>query len=448
MRRAHTATHGAHTLTGWQFCTAYAGIVQGGPVTREVWRSGPVVAASRSGDFGRVIAIARKQLGVSQGQLAEACGLTQSSLSRIENRGEGSYNMNTLARAAAYLHLPPGLVGLADSAANATAARKDSDPVNRRSFLAGAAAIAAPSTSTAPHSDDRASSIRVATAAYRSLDGTVPARQLLEPVRAHLRLVQELAQRGGRAPGRQSLAAAGSEIASFAAWLSWDMADRGSSRAWYGTAVASARQAGDPLLWAYQAGSLAQLEIEAGSATEALSLLAKARARLGPAIPAIANAWLSALDAEAHAALNNERAAATALDTCEQATQRIPHEEAPPWPWVFSFTPAKVARARIVCGVHLGRSDWVFDSVSAAGPMMHNGHAKQGALLMLEVADAHVSAGQVDAAFMLATQAVELGIELRSGRVVDRARTVRRRVSSSTPRVVRDFDERLHGVYL
>ncbi|BBA99041.1 hypothetical protein RVR_5497 [Actinacidiphila reveromycinica] len=44
---------------------------------------------------------------------------------------------------------------------------------------------------------------------------------------------------------------------------------------------------------------------------------------------------------------------------------------------------------------------------------------------------------------------METGVRYRSGRIVERARAVRRSHTSSTPpKVVRDFDERLHGVYL
>ncbi|MGP3947245.1 hypothetical protein [Streptomyces sp. 7N604] len=78
-----------------------------------------------------------------------------------------------------------------------------------------------------------------------------------------------------------------------------------------------------------------------------------------------------------------------------------------------------------------------------------SGHAKQQALLTLDTAAGHLAAGRVDAAFALATRAVETGIQYRSGRVVERARTFRRAITSATPpKVVRDFDDRLHGVYL
>jgi hypothetical protein len=76
-------------------------------------------------------------------------------------------------------------------------------------------------------------------------------------------------------------------------------------------------------------------------------------------------------------------------------------------------------------------------------------HPKQRALLILDIAAGHVAAGRIEAAFSLASRALDTGLLYRSGRIVERARTVRRLLtSSSLPKVVRDFDERLHDVYL
>ncbi|MYS87598.1 hypothetical protein GTZ85_47180 [Streptomyces sp. SID5474] len=322
----------------------------------------------------------------------------------------------------------------------------------RRNFLAGAVATVAPLNSgpgSVTNTEEQAGSLRSVTAGFRRLDATVPARQLIDPVRAHLRLVQELAQGTGDREQRGRLAAAGSELASFAAWLSWDMADLGSARVWYGTAIGSARRAGDPVLSAYQAGSLAQLEVSSGNPAEATALLRGARRSLGQGLSAIADAWLSSLEAQALAASGNEVEAGRALVASASAAERIPGEDPAPWPWVFAFDEAKVAAARIACGVHLGRPDWVFDALRAAEPAIRSGHAKQRALLMLDIADAHLESGHVDTAFACADQAVETGIEYRSGRVIDRARRLRRRVSMTMPpRAVRRFDDRLHGVHM
>jgi hypothetical protein len=70
-------------------------------------------------------------------------------------------------------------------------------------------------------------------------------------------------------------------------------------------------------------------------------------------------------------------------------------------------------------------------------------------LVVLDLAAGHLSAGRIEAAFALASRAVDTGLQYRSGRIVERARAVRRSlVLTSPPKVVREFDERLHGVYL
>ncbi|WP_344287383.1 hypothetical protein [Streptomyces synnematoformans] len=84
-----------------------------------------------------------------------------------------------------------------------------------------------------------------------------------------------------------------------------------------------------------------------------------------------------------------------------------------------------------------------------AAAQLSSGHDKQRALLVLDVASAHLAAGRIDGAFSLATRALETGLRYRSGRIVERARTLRRGYTSTAPaRVVRDFDDRHHGVYL
>jgi hypothetical protein len=245
------------------------------------------------------------------------------------------------------------------------------------------------------------------------------------------------------------MAAVGSEAASLAGWLAWDMADHGSARTWYGSAIKAARSASDPLLTAYQTGSLAQFEVEAGNVAEGLRLIIRARRQLGPELPAIAAAWLASLEAVAHATASDERSTERALRSCEQHTARVPREDPPPWPWVFSFDERKVASCRVQCGARLGRSRWMLSSSQEIVTALSSGHEKQRALLTLDVATGHLAGGRVDSAFAMATRALHDGLRLRSGRVVDRARAFRRVFSSATPPgIVRDFDTLLHDAYL
>jgi hypothetical protein len=113
---------------------------------------------------------------------------------------------------------------------------------------------------------------------------------------------------------------------------------------------------------------------------------------------------------------------------------------------VFAFDESKVAAYRVTCGARLGRAEWVTTADASA---LATGHAKQRALVALDIAAGHLSVGRVEAAFALASRAMDTGLQYRSGRIVERARALRRSLAtSSPPKVVRDFDERLHDVYL
>ncbi len=421
------------------------------------WSAQAIRDAARAGDYGRVVKLARAGAALSQGQLGEACGMSQSAISRLEGRGAGSYETAQLSRVASQLQIPPHLVGLADHTA-AIVVRRDGNgtDVERRSFLSGFAAVAAaPVLSAAPtqqaHAAEtgQAATLRVATTAFRRLDGTTPSRQLVDTVLSHLKLTQSIAQDAESRDERTRLAAVGSEVASLAGWLHWDMGDNGSARMWYGASIKAARRAASPLLAAYQMGSLAQFEANSGNAAQGLGLVHSARKQLGPNMPAIADAWLSGVEALAHAAAGAEDSADEALRAAARRARQIEREDVPPWPWVFSFTEAKVAATRVSCGAQLGLPHWITSEQDSTASVMSSGHNKQRALLMLDMASGHLAAGRLDGAFTMAARALEVGLRYKSGRIVERARAVRRSYSGPTPpRVVRDFDDRLLGAFL
>nr|WP_240968531.1 helix-turn-helix transcriptional regulator [Streptomyces sp. HNM0575] len=419
------------------------------------WSTQAIREASRTGNYGCVVRLAREAAGVSQRQLGEACGISQSAVSRMEGHRAASYDMTQLARAATHLQVPLRLVGLADQPAAQTAI-VDGTEVERRDFLAGAAAAASRPALAALGTghgsvaeNSQPATLRLATSAFRRMDGSTPSRHLAEPVLAHLRLAQTVASEAEDKTARAGLAAVGSEAASLADWLSWDMGDYGSARTWYGTAIKAARSSRDRLLTAYQMGSLAQFEAHTGNAAQGLSLTRSARRQLGPERPAIVDAWLSTVEALAHAAAGDRASADQALHEAAADTYRITVEEPPPWPWVFTFNSSKVAAGRLACGARLGVPQWVFDAQDEAGPVLASGHDKQRALYVLDVAAAHLAAGRPDGAFAMATRALEVGVRYRSGRIVEKARSLRRSfVTNPPPRVVRDFDDRLYGVHL
>ncbi|CAL9326051.1 hypothetical protein SUDANB180_00040 [Streptomyces sp. enrichment culture] len=139
----------------------------------------------------------------------------------------------------------------------------------------------------------------------------------------------------------------------------------------------------------------------AHNGVEALNLARRARQVLGEQRPAVADAWLLTVEALGYAVAGDRRGADQALTESRTAAEALTsEEEPPPWPWVFSFTPDKVAACRVTCGARLGLPEWVLAQDVEA---LATGHAKQRALLVLDIADGHIAGGRVEAAFALAS---------------------------------------------
>ncbi|HEY8524691.1 MAG TPA: helix-turn-helix transcriptional regulator [Acidimicrobiales bacterium] len=405
-----------------------------------LWSNPAILNAARKGDTGVVIRLVRKARGRSQADLGAACGYSQSVVSRIERGQRHAYDIRILRRVAQVLDMPPQLLGLSgplDSISDA--------PMNRRDFLAGAGGVAASTflpPMPAPTTETPADGLRLVTATQRRLDGTMPSRDLAEAVLAHLRVTGRAAATADDIGARARLAGALSEVAGFAGWLHWDMYDLGSARRYYDVAITSAREAGDPVLSAYMTGTLAAFAAELGDASESLALVAAANQQLGNDPPAIAVAWLSAVGALAHASASDERAALAALDRSQAAVERQA-DESPPWPWVFAFDSARVAAYRLACAVRLGKPHLAVRAAYDAGPMLV-APTRQAALWRLDHADAHLQAGEVDYAFMIATDVLDASPAQQSARIVNRARALRRGYAGrNPPTAVRRFDERI-----
>jgi tetratricopeptide (TPR) repeat protein len=317
------------------------------------------------------------------------------------------------------------------------------DPVKRRDFLAAAAAVV---TSTIKHGEPGQSlaAIHTITTAQRRLDASTPSRDLADPVIMHLQMATRRHASARTPYHQQHIAAAISEIAGFAAWLHWDMNDLGSARNYYATAIRSANGSQDKTLHAYMLGSLATLAVYDGDAAEGLALLRRAAAEIGPKPPAVALAWLSSLEAVAQADAHNARRSWEALDRAATAVEQI-RDEQPPWPWVFQFDHAKVARYRLTCAARLKHPEAAYTAAREVEGFLQHGHSKQRALAQLDLATAYLADGEMDEAFRFASEAVALGQDVQSGRVLSAARQFRRSFTGSPASpVVRRFDEHLY----
>lgn len=108
------------------------------PTSQTKRASAAVAVSGFDADPGSIIRSARLARGETQRQTGEACGYSQSEISRIENGKAHAYDIRTLARLAQHLDIPPQILGLAR-----TTASEQVSPVNRREFVTGTAAAVA-----------------------------------------------------------------------------------------------------------------------------------------------------------------------------------------------------------------------------------------------------------------------------------------------------------------
>ncbi len=294
--------------------------------------------------------------------------------------------------------------------------------------------------------DEQAVSVHVITTAYRRLEGTTPSSELTEPVLAHLRMATRMRAEMADPRSARAMAAALSEVAGLAGWLYWDTDDLGSARRHYRLAVDYAQSAEEALLTVYMLGSLASFVVYEGETGEGLALIRHATKTPMGQYPATAQAWLASMEAVAYASADEEVATWRALDRAEAAAERIAREDPLPWPWVFPFDARKIATHRLTCAVRLRRPDLAYAAADDLSMVTTGGHRKQGALVLLDLACAHLQTGEVDQSLRVATAAVEFAVHTRSERVLSRVRQFRRQVPVRAPQqALREFDERLRA---
>ncbi|GAA3721427.1 transcriptional regulator with XRE-family HTH domain [Spinactinospora alkalitolerans] len=415
-----------------------------------------MAAALASCDMAAIVEAIRLSCGWSQAELARSVGYSQSWVSRVVN-GQQSLTLDQVRQVAHRLDIPVHLLRFASSgpipaptapprpaAVRAAGEGKGADPTRRRDFGKAVAMTALP-LPAAPGCGDidetTALTLRAITGGQRRLDASSPARDLAKAAVAHLELSGRTLARARRTPFAADVAAAASEAAGFAAWLHADMGDAGSARSYYRTAVERARQSGHGLLDVYMLGSLASFEIDAEDPELGLTLAVEAGRRMGDDAHPTAQAWLACVRALGRAGMGDAAAAHREIARAEAAVRR-PDNAAPPWPWVFAFDDAKVAGYRALAAVRLRRPGDARTAFSDAFGGTRPG-AKQGAVLLVELATAHADAGDVDEAFRLASEALRTGAAFRSERIIGRVRRFRRGYRGPRARCVSALDEQL-----
>lgn len=320
----------------------------------------------------------------------------------------------------------PGRVGLEPPA-------EGRQRVRRRQFLRSAGGVAAGVAGGRLLAGDLLERAKQTTARYRADDEHRPAPELIGPVLRHVKQLDRLADQ------HPQLAGAASEAASFAAWLFVDLDNQAAARGYYRAAIRRAEQTGTSTLHAYQLGSLAVLAADTGHSVGALRLIGDAAHQLGPDAPPVAQGWVAATQALAHATVRDVRACMDALDQAEANAG-----SASVWPWMTPLDAGKLAGYRGVCQARLRRSD-ASDALTVA-LAARPAPSKQRAALLVDLA-ASYAGRDTDQAARLLGEAHAIAVAKKSEKTTRRVMGVRRLLD---PRAasVRQLDQQLLTTWL
>jgi transcriptional regulator with XRE-family HTH domain len=281
---------------------------------------------------------------------------------------------------------------------------------------------------------------------YRVLEASTPSRDLIAPVQAHLtfarRQVDRWQERRLHSGADYAMV---SEIAGLAAWLHADLSDVGAAREHYQLAIHLAERSEHPLLAPYMVASLGHFAAECGDARQALVLVQRARSRLPRHAPDSATAWLSSIEAVAHAAARDRRSATAALLASERFLTAEEAEAPLTWPWVSAFTFAKASMYRASCAALLGDALEVTRAFRDAEPALQA--PKRRALALVDVARAHARQGDLAEACRHATEALGIGQQAGSERVVQLVGRFRSGLGINQHPATAELDDQLARVY-
>lgn len=405
----------------------------------EFWSSPVVAAALATCDFATLLTEIRRARGWTQHQLASAVGYSQSWVSNVLRRQQ-VLTVDQVREISRRLGVPVHLLRFGNPGGD--------DPTKRRDFGKAMALALVPLPRRAEVDDATAPTLTAITGAQRRLDATTSAKDLARGVAAHVDVANRLLARAQDSPFAAGVAAAASEAAGFAAWLHADMYDIGTARSYYRMAIDRARHAGQDLLAGYMIGSLAAFEIDGDDPAFGLSLIQDARGQIGETQHPTPRAWLDSIEALGLAVARKDGTAADrAIARASRAVESKQATTPPPWPWVFPFDYPKLASYRALVAVRLNRPAAALSAFAESMPAAQPA-PKQRAVTMLEVATAACQDGtsrkdrdRVDDAFRLACEALRVGIDYSSEKVIAQARRFRRDYDGPATSNVREFDE-------
>ncbi|MET8180752.1 helix-turn-helix transcriptional regulator [Streptomyces sp. NPDC005336] len=370
---------------------------------------------------GEAISAARRQRGWTQQQLADRCGYSQSTISRLERGRQSARDVDVLALVADRLGMAPSEVGLAEGTPH-------NAQVNRRDFLGATAAAAGLGVLPTPAGATVRRSINPAVVGHlRHLRATlVQSDSLYGPhcvisaVHDHLTVLERQLLPAAAGPLRRRILETGAEWAEFAGWLYEDLGRPDQGLWWSDRAMEWAQEADDPVRQAFILMRKSQQSVSLMQQQRAVGL-ASAALRVRGDVPARIRASAHLQEAHGHALARYETAAVRALDA---ARELVDGDDAVPDRLGGYCVPSYADAQRATCYLRLGRPADAVATYQQALDHWPAIYQRERGLHLARLANAHAADRSPDAACATAMEALEISRETESRRTTEELRRV------------------------
>lgn len=289
--------------------------------------------------------------------------------------------------------------------------------------------------------------LQALTRSHAELSHVMAPRRLLPAVRCHLAGLRKLLRDAQLAASERRLKSITGEAATLVGWLSYRLGNLDDAHLHYSLASRLARESGDGPLGAYvlvqksYIYSSAERGGDGGSPATALALLDEAQAAAGSRAPLFLSTWISARQAEEHAAAGDARASHQDLSRAERTlgAARTPGGGAfSPW------DEARLAGFRGSCALLLG---WPRQAVIALEGALVGTSASllsPRSAVLTDCAAAYARQQELEKACALLTESLTIAGQAGLRPYVQRILGVRHRLAfcAASP-AMRQLDERL-----
>lgn len=367
---------------------------------------------------GEAIAAARHRRGWTQQHLADLCGYSQSTISRLERGRQSARDIDVLTLVADRLGMSPADVGLADGPAQ-------KPDVNRRNFLGtavGLGILPAPvgSTTRRPINPAVVDHLRHLRVTLVQSDGLYGPHSAISAVHDHLTVIEQQLLPAATGALRRRILETASEWAEFAGWLYEDLGHPAKGLWWSDRAMEWAQEADEPVRQAFILMRKSQLSAGLRQQQRVVGLAAAAL-RVRGDVPARIRASARLQEAHGQALVGEESVALRALDSAEAL---VGGDGAVTDQLGGYCNSSYVEAQRATCYLRLGKPAEALAAFQRALNSWPDTYQRERGLHLARLAGAHAANRSPDAACATAMEAVEITRETESRRTTAELRRV------------------------